>query len=112
MLPLAIEKLEFAVAADPEFARAWEKLAASYSVAPSWGIVDRDYVALSNRAAQRAIQLNPDLSLPYAVLGSNLTEHPPGKFAESFAYFEQAMQRDPNDPTALLWRSECKPPLE
>jgi len=105
-LPIAIEKLEFAVAADPEFARAWEKLAASYSVAPSWGLGDRDYIALSNRAAQRAIQLNPDLSLPYAVLGSNLTEHPPGKFSEAFAYFEQAMQRDPDDPTALLWRAE------
>jgi adenylate cyclase len=105
-LPIAIEKLEFSVAADPEFARAWELLAASYSVAPSWGITDRDYIALSNRAAQRAIQLNPDLSLPYAVLGSNLTEHPPGKFSEAFAYFEQAIQRDPNDPTTLLWRSE------
>jgi len=105
-LPVVIEKLEFTVATDPEFARAWEQLAASYSVAPSWGLVDRDYVALSNRAAERAIQLNPDLSLPYAVLGSNLTEYPPGKFAESFAFFEQAMQRAPSDPTALLWRSE------
>jgi tetratricopeptide (TPR) repeat protein len=61
---------------------------------------------LSNRAAERAIELNPELSLPYAVLGSNLTEHPPGKFAEAFAYFEQALQRDPNNATAFLWRAE------
>jgi len=105
-LPVAMAKLELTVATDPNFARAWALLAASYSVAPSWGLVDRDYVALSNRAAERAIQLNPDLSLPYAVLGSNLTEHPPGKFAEAFAHHEQALQRDPSDPTALLWRSE------
>lgn len=101
-----INKLEYAVDADPSFARAFEQLAASYSVAPSWGIRDRDYVSLSNEAAQRAVELNPDLSLPYAVLGSNLTEHPPGKFSEAFAYFEQALQRDPNNTTAHLWRAE------
>ena len=105
-VPIAITKLEQAVAADPQFARAWELLAASYSVAPAWHIFGRDYVALSNQAAQRAIELNPERSLPYAVLGSNLTELAPGKFAEAFDYFEQALQRDPNDTTALLWRSE------
>ena len=101
-LPVAIEKLKFTVAADPEFARAWEMLAASYSVAPSWGIVDRDYVALSNRAAQRAIQLNPELSLPYAVLGSNLTEHPPGKFAEAFAIYADLVTAGSR---ALTWEA-------
>ncbi len=105
-VPVAITKLEQAVAADPQFARAWELLAASYSVAPAWHILDRDYVALSNQAAQRAIELNPALSLPYAVLGSNLTELAPGKFTEAFAYYEQALERDPKDTTALLWRSE------
>jgi TolB-like protein/cytochrome c-type biogenesis protein CcmH/NrfG len=105
-LPVAMAKLEQAVATDPNFARAWSHLAASYSVAPSWGIRDRDYVALSNRAAERAIELNPELSLPYAVLGSNFTEHPPGQFAEAFAYHEQALKRDPNNATAFLWRAE------
>lgn len=106
IVPIAIAKLEQAVAADPQFARAWELLAASYSVAPAWRILDRDYVALSNQAAQRAIELSPELSLPYAVLGSNLTELAPGKFTEAFDYYEQALERDPKDTTALLWRSE------
>lgn len=105
-LPDIMKKLKFAVDADPNFARAWEKLAASYSVAPSWGIRDRDYIRLSNEAARRAIALDPDLSLPYAVLGSNLTERPPGEFKDAFAYFDQALQRDPNNATAYLWRAE------
>ena len=105
-LPTIIEKLEHAVAVDPGFARAWEKLAASYSVSPSWALFDREYIALANEAARKAIELNPDLSLPYAVLGSNLTEWPPGEFAEAFAFFEQALQRDPNNTTAYLWRAE------
>jgi len=105
-LPTAMALLEHAVEADPNFARAWEQLAASYSVAPSWGIIDRDYVSLSNRAAERAIELNPDLSLPYAVLGSNLTEHPPGQFKEAFEYLALAIEKDPANATAYLWRSE------
>jgi TolB-like protein/Tfp pilus assembly protein PilF len=105
-LPVTMAKLELAVETDPNFARAWALLAASYSVAPSWSVRDRDYVTLSNRAAERAIELNPELSLPYAVLGSNLTEHPPGKFAAAFAFFDQALQRDPNNATAYLWRAE------
>lgn len=105
-LPVIIEKLESAVAIDPEFARAWEKLAASYSVAPSWNVRDRDYIALSNEAAKKAIELRPDLALPYAVLGSNLTEHPPAQFELALDYFAQALQRDPNDTTAILWQSE------
>ena len=105
-LPTAITLLEHAVEADPNFARAWEQLAASYSVAPAWGIIDRDYVPLSNRAAERAIELDPDLSLPYAVLGSNHTEHPPGQFKEAFEYLALAIEKDPTNATAYLWRSE------
>jgi tetratricopeptide (TPR) repeat protein len=105
-LPTAMSLLEQAVEADPNFARAWEQLAATYSVAPSWGIIDRDYIAMSNQPSEHAIELNPDLSLPYAVLGSNLTEHPPGQFKEAFEYFALAIEKDPNNPTTYLWRSE------
>ena len=53
---------------DPNFARGWEGLAAVASVAPSWGITDRDYTALAKQAADRALQLDPSLSMPWAVL--------------------------------------------
>ena len=67
-LPRAIGLFEQAVAIDPSFARAWAGLAAIYNVAPGWGYFDRDYRTLAREAAETAIQLNPELSLPYAVL--------------------------------------------
>ena len=105
-LPTAIDLLEQAVEADPNFARAWAQLSASYSVAPSWGISGREYIDLSNVAAERALELDPDLSLPYAVLGSNLTEHPPGQFKKAYDFLTLAIEKDPNNATAYLWRSE------
>ena len=53
---------------DPKFARGWEGLAAVSSVAPSWGTGDRDYFALSQQAADRALELDPSLSMPWAAL--------------------------------------------
>src|SRR5210317_902904 len=67
-LPRAIGLFEQAVAADPGFARAWSGLAATYNVAPGWGFNDRGYSTLAREAAETAIRLNPELSLPYAVL--------------------------------------------
>ncbi|PHS24255.1 MAG: hypothetical protein COA84_09710 [Robiginitomaculum sp.] len=105
-LPNIIETFEQVVAADPNFARGWAGLAAAYGVAPSWDMSDREYMSLSNDAAHRAIALNPDLSLPYAVLGNNLTDVAPGEFADAFVYYAQALKRDPKDVNALQWRGE------
>lgn len=66
-LPTAIQLLESALEIDPEFARAWAGLAATYSVSRSWGINDRDYDALAVTAADKATELDPALPLPYSV---------------------------------------------
>ena len=76
-------------------------------VAPSWDLIDRDYVSLSNDAARRAIALNPDLSLPNAVLGNNLVGQASGEFAEAFVYYAEALARDSKDLNALQWRGEA-----
>ncbi|PHR52609.1 MAG: hypothetical protein COA47_17685 [Robiginitomaculum sp.] len=106
-LPNIIETFEQVVAADPDFARGWAGLAAAYGVAPSWDVLDRDYFTLSNEAARRAITLNPDLSLPYAVLGNNKAGQVPGEFADAFVYYAEALKRDPKDVNALQWRGEA-----
>ena len=59
---------EQAVEADPDFARAWAGLAAVYSVAPSWNVNDKDYFYLATQSAQKAITLNPNLSMPMLYL--------------------------------------------
>ena len=100
----AIELFEQAVAVDAGFARAWSGLAAVYNIAPGWGITDRDYYALAQEAATTAIELNPDLSMPYAVLALLLLQSPPVDYEGSLRYFDEALARDPKDTTAYLWR--------
>ena len=46
---------------DPNFARGWEGLAGVYAIATSWGILDRDYSAMSLVAAKRALEIDPGL---------------------------------------------------
>ena len=104
-LPRSIELFEQAVAADPGFARAWSGLAAAYNVSPGWGYFDRDYNALAREAADTAIRLNPELSLPYAVRGLELTVHHPVDYEQSLALFEKALAMNNKNTTAYLWRT-------
>jgi tetratricopeptide (TPR) repeat protein len=97
-----------AIEIDPDFARAWETLAAVYAVSRAWELVDRDYLTLALDAADKALALNPDLSLPYAVRGNTMREfmaaHPEYRWEDSLANLDQAIAHDPNDATAHLWR--------
>jgi TolB-like protein len=101
----AIDLFEQAVAADPSFARAWAGLAANYNVAPGWGFFDRDYRTLSREAAETAIRLNPELSLPYAVLAMDVGLDLPIDFGRMLALFDEALARNPKNTTAYLWRT-------
>jgi len=101
----AIDLFEQAAAADPSFARAWAGLAAGYNVAPGWGISDRDYRTLAREAAETAVQLNPELSLPYAVLAMDAGFDWPVDFEQSLALFDEALARNPKNTTVYLWRT-------
>jgi TolB-like protein len=100
----SIELFEKAVAIDPRFARAWSGLAAITMVAPGWGLTDRDYWALSHTAADKAIELNPKLSMPYAVLAMLEQRNQPIDFDRGLEYFDDALARDPKNTSAYLWR--------
>jgi len=103
-IPHIVEMLEKAIELDPDYAQAWAGLAAVSVVAPSWGVTGRDFEQLTQVAAQRAIELDDSLGLPYAVLGSTMRHSVPNNYIRAFDYYDQALERDPNAVNAFLWR--------
>ena len=71
-LPRAIALLQHATALDPDFTRAWSKLAVAYAVLPQY--VAGDWAVswkISDDAAHRALALDPDDAEAYAALSYN-----------------------------------------
>jgi len=104
-LPESVRLFERVVELDPKFARGWEGLAAVASVMYSWGNRDRDYESLARRAAARALELDPSLSMPWAALAMADMDNVPVAWAETLGKFDRAVAADPHNSTALLWRS-------
>lgn len=105
-LERAVTLLEQAVSLDPEFAHAWASLAAISSVAPSWNYRERDYFALALDAANRAIDLNPDLAMPYAVVGNLRANYGPDpQWEYALEQTEKALALDPKEATIVSWRA-------
>lgn len=105
----AIALFQSAIELDPNFARAWEGLAAAEAVADDWLAGDGvNHLPLAEAAAKKAIELDPELSMPYAVLGNIGTIMRAGTnipdVAETIRLHELALQKDPNNTTAWLWR--------
>jgi TolB-like protein len=100
----SIRLLEKATQMDPQFARGWELLAAVCSVAPSWGVRDRDYYAMAPVAARRALELDPNLSMPWAALANAAQRSMPVDWAANFELLDRAIAADARNSTAFLWR--------
>ena len=103
-LPESIRLFERVTQLDPNFARGWEGLAAVSVVSPSWGIRDRDYMALAKQAADRALALDAQLSMPWAVLGYVVRTAPPMDWARGLELTDRALAADPRNATAYHWR--------
>lgn len=100
----SMRMFEQAVELDPDFARAWEGLAAVLAVMPSWGFDGRDYYSQSAAAAASAIAIEPGLSLAYAVLANNVSGKVPTDWPGVFENFGRAISNDSTNATAYLWR--------
>ncbi|QKK03068.1 MAG: hypothetical protein HND55_10690 [Pseudomonadota bacterium] len=104
-LPEAFRLFERAVELDPEFARAWEGMAAVGAVIEDWGFVDRPYSEMAATAADRALALDPTLSMPWSVQSILENQNRPIDFTEALRLADRGIEADPNNATARLWRS-------
>jgi TolB-like protein/tetratricopeptide (TPR) repeat protein len=91
-----------AIELDPNFARAWEGLAAVEAIIYDYVYDGIDHFPLAKEAAETAISLNPDSSLALAVLGS-LASDREYDLLRAAEYYDAAIEKDPNIASTWLW---------
>jgi TolB-like protein/Tfp pilus assembly protein PilF len=94
-----------AIEKDPQYALAYSALADVYAALPYFGNNPTEDFSKSSAAARKALQLDPTLAHPHAVLGSNEMAYD-WDFAGGEAEFKKAIELDPNDATAHQWYAE------
>lgn len=104
-LNAAIAYFNQAIEKDPDYALAYSGLADAYSVLPNFGGNPNEDFPKSDAAARKALELDPGLARPHAVLGANLTEYS-WDFAGGEAEFRKGVALDPNDATVHQWYAE------
>ena len=104
-LQTAIADFTQAIAKDPGYALAYSGLADVYSVLPNYGGNQNEDFPRSNSAARKALELDPMLAHPHAVLGSNEMQHD-WDFASGEAEFKKSFSLDPADATARQWYAD------
>jgi TolB-like protein/Tfp pilus assembly protein PilF len=101
----AIDYLERATARDSAFALAWAGIADAYVALPFYGSVTvADAYPKAQRAAERALTLDPSLGEAHASLGWVLWYD--WKWADAEAQFQQAIALRPGYATAHHWYAE------
>jgi len=101
-LPSSVQLFTRATELDPGFARAWAGLASTLAVIDDWVLDDIDHKPLARAAARRALELDPDLSMPYAVLANIAIGQE--SIADIIYNYDTAITKDPKNATAWLWR--------
>ena len=99
----AIAALQRAVKLDPNYARAYARLASLYVVLPSYTDADpRQASEQVMRYAAQALAIDPDSAEAWAARGASLSKFRDTQLESRDAY-EQAMRINPNDPNAVFW---------
>jgi tetratricopeptide (TPR) repeat protein len=101
----AISYFNQALDKDPGYALAYSGLADAYAVLTNYGSDPNDVTPKASAAAKKALELDPTLARPHAVLGYSKMLYNwdfPGGEAE----FRRAFELDPSDATAHQWFSE------
>ena len=99
----AVKQLEQAIALDPNYARAYSRLAAVHAILPTYAPGHFAHRSENvNTYARRALELDPRLGEPWAAMG--LAAHLYGSgLIESREHFEKAVQSEPDDVTSNFW---------
>ena len=93
-----------AIAQDPSYALAYAGLADAYVTLPSYGGKASEVYPKANAAARKALELDPTLAGPHAVLAfTKLVQN--RDFAEAEAEWKKALALDPSDATVHAWYS-------
>ena len=102
-LDAASDRLRKAVDLDPRFALAWADLGASFALYPSYtpSANRHEYEDRAERAASRAITLDPDLAQAWAVRA--LVASNRHRVLEALAAIERSVELDPHNETGWLW---------
>src|SRR5262249_34960984 len=101
-LAMAISYFNQAIAKDHSYALGYSGLADAYNVLPNYGGNPSEDYPKSNAAARKALELDPTLAHPHAVLGSNEIEYD-WDFTGGEGEYKKAFELDPNDATAHHW---------
>ena len=104
-LEAAISYFKDAIAKDPDYALAYSGLADVYSSLPFFGDDPAEDFLRSSNAARKALQLDPTLAQPHAILGSIEMEYD-WDFAGGEDEFRKSIAFDPYDATAHQWFAE------
>jgi len=101
----AIDTFKQAIAIDPEFAVAYEALAAAYGSLSSWSAMTAEE-SLQNAVpyAEKALQLDPMLSEARAIIAEAHGAH--FEWSELVGQYDIALQNTPNNPTVIQWQAE------
>jgi TolB-like protein/predicted Ser/Thr protein kinase len=94
-----------AIRKDPSYAQAYLGLADAYSVLSSYGGDPGEVMPKAITAARKALELDPTLGHPHAVLAANKMERL-WDFSGGEAEYRKAFELDPSDATAHQWFSE------
>jgi serine/threonine-protein kinase len=106
-LKKSIGFFEKTIALDPGYALAYSGLADAYGVMPNYTSdpPPEETYPKARTAAQKALELDPDLAEPHATLGYILHEFEWNQ-AEAEKEFKRAIELDPNYPSAHQWYGE------
>ncbi len=105
-LETAISYFNQAIAKDPGYAAAYAGLADAYYVRqPRYSGAPSDNDPKASAAARRALELDPSLARPHAILGASEMEYD-WNFAGGEAEYKRAFELDANDPTSHEWYAE------
>ena len=101
----AVSYFNQAIDKDPGYALAYTGLADAFSVLPNYGGDPSDVIPKAVAAARKALELDPTLASPHAVLAAAKASID-WDFAGGEAEFRKALELDPSDATVHQWFSE------
>ncbi len=101
----AISYFNQAIEKDPGYALAYSGLADAYGVLSGYGSDATDVTPKADAAANKALELDPTLARPHAVLGIDKMQYS-WDFSGGAAEFRKALELDPSDATAHQWFSQ------